>query len=206
VLPFSGRTKSFEYAFEIKNASLSSRPENWSPSTSAWDHPTFNAHLGYNPSEKWKFGVSASSGSFLLPRAARTIPSGYGFNDYRQLVFAQDVTFAWHHLQVWAECYESRFESPSRERRYARVLRGGQVQFAPQFFGAIRWNQQVFGTLTEATGEKTNWSHNLCRLDLAPTYRLNPHMQLKLQYSVQHEQSKAPYLVSTFSGQYTVRF
>ena len=202
-----GSYQLIEYAVEIKNASLSSRPDNWDPSTSAWDHPTFNAHLGYNPSEKWKFGVSASSGTYLVPRAKATIPQAYGFNDYRQRVLAQDITYAWHHLQVWAECYECRFENPrvGNIDTLAYYIEA-KYKFTPQLFGAIRWNQQVYGTVTEATGENTAWSHNLCRLDLAPTYRFTPNTQAKLQYSVQHAQSNAPYFVNTFSGQLTVRF
>jgi hypothetical protein len=46
------------------------------------------------------------------PEAERTLPRGRDVDDYRELLLGQDISFAWHHLQLWAECYETRFEVP----------------------------------------------------------------------------------------------
>ncbi|HEY1849083.1 MAG TPA: hypothetical protein VGG37_07745, partial [Opitutaceae bacterium] len=58
-----GREGEIEYAFEVKNTSLSSRPETWSPTATGWQNPTFSGRIGYEPNEMWAFGFSASTGT-----------------------------------------------------------------------------------------------------------------------------------------------
>src|SRR6266513_2225901 len=72
----SGRLGQFDYAAEMKNASLSSRPESWSVTETDFDHPTFNARLGFRRSQIWNFGLSASDGAYFRPEAERTLPRG----------------------------------------------------------------------------------------------------------------------------------
>src|SRR5438876_2757622 len=43
----SGRLGRFDYAAELKNASLSSRPESWSATEVDFEHPTFSARVGF---------------------------------------------------------------------------------------------------------------------------------------------------------------
>lgn len=102
----------FGYAAEIKNASLSSRPETWSVTETGLQHPTVSLRLGFRPNVKWHFGFSASEGPYLQPAAAPSLPAGRSVGDYRELVLGQDISFAWRHLQIWAECYEARFQEP----------------------------------------------------------------------------------------------
>src|SRR6266571_5121920 len=61
----SGQLGQFDYAAEIKNASLSSRPESWNLTEIGFDHPTFDARFGFRPSQIWNFGLSASDGTYL---------------------------------------------------------------------------------------------------------------------------------------------
>jgi hypothetical protein len=202
-----GRVGKFTYAAEVKNASLSSRPETWDDGGEQWDHPTVSGRLGYGPNEMWNFGVSASSGSFLRPRAGPTLAAGYGRGDYREVVFGQDLSFAWHHLQVWAEAFEARFEIPrvgdvATFAYYAEA----KYKFTPQFFGAVRWNQQTFSTLPDGAGGSVRWGRDLWRIDVAPGYRFTAHTQLKLQYSLQHEDHAARNLSQTVALQFTLRF
>ncbi len=107
-----GRLGQFDYAAEIKNSSLSSRPESWSATEIGFSDPTFNARLGFRPSQLWNFGLSASDGAYFRPEAKESLPRGRDIGDYRELVLGQDVSFALHHLQLWAEFYEARFEVP----------------------------------------------------------------------------------------------
>ena len=100
------------YALELKHASLSSRPDAWSHPRGAWAHPTVNGRLGWRPNPTWDFGLSASVGSYLRPFAGPTVAPGQGLGDYRQIVVGHDASFAWHHLQIWAEIYAARFEVP----------------------------------------------------------------------------------------------
>ena len=108
----SGRVGWFDYAAELKNASLSSRPESWNATEVDFEYPTFSARVGLRPNQMWNFGFSVSNGSYFRAEAQQTLPPGRDIGDYRELVVGQDASFAWHHLQVWAEVYEARFKVP----------------------------------------------------------------------------------------------
>ncbi len=196
----------FRYAFEAKLGSLSSRPEAWRHGREQRHHPTFSGHLAYRPNPAWQFGVSASGGSYLREFASRTVPAGYGRGDYRQLVLAGDAAYAWRHWQLWAEVYATRFEIPlvgnaDTLAYYAEA----KYKFTPQFFSAVRWNQQRFATIADRGG-RTPWGHDVWRIDLAPGYRFTPHTQLKLQYSLQRGDSGQRDTTRTLATQLTVRF
>src|SRR6516164_7072088 len=45
----SGQLGQFDYAVEMKNASLSSRPESWSITENGFDNPTFSSRIGFRP-------------------------------------------------------------------------------------------------------------------------------------------------------------
>jgi hypothetical protein len=136
------------------------------------------------------------------------LPGGRDIGDYRELVLGQDASFAWHHLQVWAEFYEARFEVPrvGDADTFAYYIEA-KYKFAPQFFGALRWNQQVFGQIDARRLGEMQWGHDLGRIDCAAGYRPTAHTQLKLEYSFQQQTSgsheKSNHLVA---AQFTVRF
>lgn len=202
----AGAAGKFRYAFEMKSAALSSRPDAWAAAEMRWDHPTFSTRVRYLPDERWELGWSASTGTYLRPMAEPLLAPSYGRGDYRQTVVGQDVAFAWHHLQVWAEIYAARFEVPliARADTWAYYVET-KYRFTPQFHGAVRWNQQVYGTIRER-GARVRWGRNLWRLDVAPAYRVNAHTQLKLQYSLQRGDSDTNEVTHLFAAQATVRF
>ena len=114
-LAVSGSLGRFDYAAEMKNAALASRPESWSVTQVGFEHPTFNGRAGFRPNEMWNLGFSASAGPYLLSEAAPSLPAGRGLGDYRELVLAQDLSFAWHHLQL-GRSLRSAFEVPSHRK------------------------------------------------------------------------------------------
>jgi hypothetical protein len=204
----AGRLGKFEYAAEVKNASLSSRPKSWDVSEVNFDYPTFTARLGYRPNQMWNLGFSASRGAYLLARAEDSLPPDRGIGDYHQQVLAQDISFEWHHLQIWAEVFETRFEVPTVG--HADTLAyyvEAKYKITPQLFGALRWNQQLFGTIPdEEQGGRTQWGNDLWRADAALGYRFTTATQVKLQYSLLHEDN-APHAVSSLlAAQFTLRF
>ena len=203
----SGRLGKFDYAAEMKNASLSSRPESWSLTEVGFDHPTFSGRLGFRPNEAWNFGISASDGAYFRTEAQNTLPRGRDIGDFRELVLGQDISFAWHHLQLWAEFYEARFQVPrvGDADTFAYYVEA-KYKFTPQLFGALRWNQQLFGDVPDGPGGQIHWGQDLGRIDTALGYRLTPHTQLKLQYSFQHETSGPELDNHILAGQFTVRF
>jgi hypothetical protein len=206
-ISISGRLGKFDYAAEMKNSALSSRPESWSVTEVGFDHPTFSGRLGFRPNEAWSFGVSASDGPYFRSEAQQTLPPGRSIGDYREFVLGQDISFAWHHLQIWAEFYEARFQVPrvGDADTFAYYVEA-KYKFAPQLFGALRWNQQLFGNVPDGAGSDVHWAQDLGRIDAALGYRFTPHTQLKIQYSFQHQttgQEEDNHLVA---AQFTIRF
>lgn len=203
-LSLSGRLGKFEYAAEIKNANLSSRPESWDATRVDFSSPTINARLGFRPDEAWNFGVSFSNGAYFLQETP--LPAGTSRGDYQETVIIQDASYAWHHFQFWAEFHEARFEIP----RFGDANTFGyfletKYKFTPQLFGALRWNQQYFDDLM-VDGRPVHWSADVWRLDAALTYRFTPHVQLKAQYNFGANESGRDGLGHLFAGQLTIRF
>ncbi len=194
------------YVFEGKLGSLSSRPEAWQRGREQLTHPTLSARVTFRPNQMWQLGLSASTGSYLREFAARGIPAGYGRGDYRQEVLAHDLAFAWHHWQVWAEAYASRFTIPRvGDADVFAYYTEVKYKFTPQLSGAVRWNQQLYGTIPDR-GSRTRWGQEVWRVDVAPGYRFSPHTQLKLQYGLQHGDSGRRDTTRTLATQFTVRF
>jgi hypothetical protein len=203
----AGRLGQFEYAGEIKNASLSSRPESWDANRIGFEHPTVTGRIGYRPSQMWNFGFSASEGAYFRPEAAASLPLGRGIGDYYQRVLGQDISFAWRHFQFWAEFYEARFEVPrvGDADTFVYYLEA-KYKFTPQWFGAARWNQQFFADVPNGFGGQMPWGHDLWRIDVSAGYRFTAHTQLKIQYSLEDEENGPRDFGHTFSAQFTLRF
>lgn len=203
----SGRVGKFDYAADMKNASVSSRPETWDPTVSGFSHPSFSGRIGYRPDEAWNLGFSSSVGPYLMPGASPLTP-GTGIGDYRSVLFGQDVSFAWHHWQVWAEVFETRFETPGVHNADTLAYYiEAKYKFTPQLFGAIRWNQEVFNKIPDATGVNYPWSEDIWRIDLAVTYRFTPNMQAKAQYSFMQSYDGYSSGYQSFAAlQFTIRF
>ena len=108
-----GTVEKFDYAFEFKNASISSRPAVWDATQLGWENPTISGRLGFRPNAAWNLGVSASGGAYLLPAAGAALPPGKHVGDFKQFTIGQDVGYAWHHWQIWGEVFLSRFEVPN---------------------------------------------------------------------------------------------
>ncbi|MCE9520206.1 MAG: hypothetical protein K8R87_11730 [Verrucomicrobia bacterium] len=204
----SGRLGQFEYAAEIKNTPPSARPESWDGTSIGFQHPTVSARVAWRPDPRWNLGVSASEGSYFRSEAAPMLPAGRNIGDYHQTLLGQDISFAWHHWQLWAELYESRFEVPNvgNVDTFAYYLEA-KYKFTPQLFGALRWNQQLFSNVDNGEGGSSAWGNDVWRLDAAVGCRPTAHTQLKLQYSVQHgnyaSRSEISHLIAT---QFTLRF
>jgi len=206
-ISISGRLGQFDYAGEMKNSSPSSRPESWSVTELGFENPSFNARLGFRPSQIWNFGLSASDGAYFRPEAERTLPRGRDIGDFREFVLGQDASFAWHHLQLWAEFYEARFQVPrvGDADTFAYYFEA-KYKITTQLFGAVRWNQQLFGTVSDGAGGNIRWRQNLGRVDIAAGYRFTSHTQLKLQYSFQHETTGPRLDNHLLAAQFTMRF
>ena len=202
----SGRLGHFEYAAEVKNTGPSSRPEVWPLRETGFDRPAYNARLGFRPDLRWSFGISASDSAFYLPHA-ENLPPGTDHHDYRQVLFGTDLGFAWHHLQVWAELFDCRFEVPRVGR--VRTLAGyveTKYRFGATMYGALRWNRQTFSSIPDGSGSQLPWGNDVWRVDAAAGFRLSAHMEWKLQASGQNAPTGTGHVQANYSTQLNVRF
>ena len=110
-------------------------------------------------------------------------------------------------MQVWAEFYEARFDVPrvGNADTFAYYVEA-KYGFTPQFFGSLRWNQQLFGSVADGSGGYVQWDNDVWRCDAAVGYRLTAHTQIKLQYSLQHQNSADGALGHLVAGQFSLRF
>jgi len=203
----AGKWGRLEYTSEMKAVGLSSRPARWDEGFSSVERPTVSARLGWRPDPNWNLGFSASTGEYLDRSEHPRIPVGLSRHDYRQIVLAHDLSYAWHHFQFWGEVYAARFVVP----RVADVdtmayYLEAKYRFTPQFSGAVRWNQQWFGDVTNQAGESLPAGRQTWRIDVAPTYRLTTQIQLKLQYSLRQDRPARERYTQSLSAQLTVRY
>lgn len=184
-----GTVEKLDYALEVKNAGLSSRPSVWDPFDLQWSYPTVTGRVGYRPNAAWNVGANASYGGYMLPQAKATLPAGTGLGDFTQLTVGPDVSFSYRHWQFWAEAMASSFEVPNvgAAETVAYYLEA-KYKFTPEFFGALRWNQQLYDEVTNAGGGEEHWDRDMWRAEVALGYRFTRHLQAKVQYSYSHQQ------------------
>lgn len=195
------------FAVELKDASLSSRPRRWDYDAFEFRHPTVAARVGFRPNAMWNFGLSASRGTYLQDDATPTLAPGRGLGDYRQEMLAQDLSFAWHHFQLWAEFFEARFTIPTvGNAEVFSYYVEAKYKFTPQWAGAVRWNEQLYGRISGPGLASMRWGANVRRLDVGPAYRLSAHAQLKFQYSLEHREGEPRAFGHLAALQLTVRF
>ena len=203
-----GSIQKFDYAFEIKNASISSRPAIWDATQLDWANPTLTARLGYRPDEAWNLGVSASGGAYLLPAAASSLPSGKSIGDYNQYSLGQDAAYSWHHWQFWEETIASRFQvAGAGNCDTIGYYIEAKYKITPHLFWAERWNQQFFNSIRTGSGnQRAPWDNNALRLDSAFGWRFNQHLQTKIQYSFNHQFGSLQQGEQLVAAQVTAKF
>ena len=135
------------------------------------------------------------------------MPAGTDIGDFHQTFLGQDISFAWRHLQIWAEVQETRFDVPrlGNADTLAYYIEA-KYKFAPQLFGAVRWGQQFFSKVPNGHGGEIRWSQDISRIETAVGYRFTPQMQLKLQYYLEHVKRGDRDVSHTFAAQWTLRF
>ena len=119
----------------------------------------------------------------------------------------QDIEFAWHYWQVWTEVFEVRYAIPKvGDVGSTTYITEVKYKFPPEFFGTIRWNQQLFTAVPNGTAGPVPWGREIWQIDVVPGYWFTAHTQLKLQYSLEHEHGADRDFDHIFAAQFTVRF
>jgi hypothetical protein len=202
-----GSLGEFDYAFDLKNAAISSHPYSWDPDRSFWRYPTVSGRLGFRPAPEWTHGVSFSLGPYLTSEASDGLPPGKSISDYDQYTVGYDVSYAWHKWQWWAEGFLSRFEVPNvGNADLAAYYVEAKYKITSALFAAVRWNQEMFGSVSDGMGGEQPWGNNMYRIDLAMGYRFTRHLQTKLQYSFGHRNGSLQQGEQLVAAQVTVKF
>ena len=181
-----GTAAIFDWAFEIKNNSLSSRPSEWD----LWDHGlygqglTYTGRFGVRPATDWNIGFSGSSGAYLLPNS-RGVPAGTAWYDYSQTMAGADVAWAHGHLEVWSEVNWSSWEVPGQVGTVALVsyFVESKWKFSPGWWLAGRWNQQLYDDITDSAGNQVAWDNDVWRIEACVGWQIDRTVTLKAQYS-----------------------
>lgn len=185
-LQFNGTIETFDYAFEIKNDALGSGTNQWD----LWDHGiygdalTYTGRLGWRPCTDWNLGVSASTGGYVVPG------SFANWEDYKQTVVGTDVSWAHGPFEVWGEAAWSQWDvragpfSQAGEVSLVTYFIESKWKFAPAWWLAGRWNQQLPGDKPNST---VQWDDNVWRIDGCVGWHVNRSITLKAQYSYTDE-------------------
>ncbi|HEX3731081.1 MAG TPA: hypothetical protein VHV47_14815 [Opitutaceae bacterium] len=204
----SGTLGQFDYAAELKNASLSSRPQDWSIVDRGFQHPTLSTRLAYRPDASWNFGLDASEGPYLLnDTPASEFPRGYGLGDYREIVYGVDAAWLWRNWETWAELYDARFQDPTvGNLDSVAYYVEARYKFTEKFFLSGRWNQERFNALPNGAAAPLYWAPDVWRIDVGPTLRFTAHTQLKLEYSFQREDTIIGQTNRIWAAEFTLRY
>ncbi|MGA1266216.1 MAG: hypothetical protein ACO32J_03430 [Phycisphaerales bacterium] len=179
-----GSWRQFDYALELKNASLSSRPSEWQFWDRGFAYPTLTGRVGWRPDAAWNLGVSGSGGSYVSQDPTVTGP--INFWDTTQTVVGADISWAHGSLEMWAEAAWSRYRVPNLGPADVwSYFVEARWKFAPQWWLAGRWNQQLYGSFDNVTppGGTVDWDNDLWRVDVCLGWKINRYLQFKAQYS-----------------------
>ena len=202
-----GSIDKFDYAFDLKNASISSHPYSWDLDEYYWRYPTVSGRLGFRPSAAWNHGVSFSLGPYLSPEVGNQLPAGKTIRDYNQYTLGYDVSYAWKKWQLWGEVFFTRFEVPNvGNADVAAYYIEGKYKITSGLFAAARWNQELYGKISDGWGGEEPWGNDMYRIDVALGYRFTRHLQSKLQYSFGHRAGNLQQGEQLVAAQVTVNF
>lgn len=192
----SGRSGDIDYALEMKNAALSSRPETWDAiQNDEFRTPaTVTGRLAWHPLPDWTLGTSFSHGPWMLTENAD------------QTNFGIDAAYAHGHWQVWGEGIHARFEVPGIGTVHTTsAFIESKYKVTPSLWVAARWNQSWNGDIPGLPSD-VSFDRNTWRADLALGFRLNRNAQIKLQYSIGDKSGADPEGDQLFAAQITLRF
>lgn len=181
----------FDFALEIKNSSLSSRPEEWDHTSHFLDQPTVTARLGWRPDVSLAFGLSGSHGGYLRPGAERGLQPGKDREDFTQSTIGLDAHWAWHHLMIHGEVLATRFDTPGGYLDTLGWYLEARQKLNARAWLALRFGQQ-FSSEISRPSRNLAWERDAWRMEAALGYRLSESALLKLEYGYTSESGDQP--------------
>ncbi len=197
----------WDFAAELKNVGLSSRPDTWGElGEDVWRTPAYATRLGWRPGAPWDLGVSFERSIYLRP-VPTALAAGYSRSDYTQTSVGHDVAYAWRHFQFWGEIIASRFEVPPLgEADSLSYALEAKYRFTPRWAGFARWSQQFFAPIDLPGGDEVRWGRDAWRIEAGAAMRFAAHAQIKFQAGLLHERPALDSLIPSAAAQLSLRF
>ena len=180
-----GSNGHWDYALDVKNADLSSRPDSWSPWEENGSHPSFTGRIGYRPDAAWAFGLSASHGTYLRRDAEPTLIAGEVRGDFDHTVLGADMRWSHHQFQVLGEVLASRSHTTvAGDLDGLAYYLEGRWKLNSTVFLAARWAQGWNDDFSPAGATAVGaCTREIWRATTAVGFRLTQNILMKTEYS-----------------------
>ena len=180
-----GSNRNWDYALEVKNADLSSRPDSWSPWEENGSHPAVTGRVGYRPDAAWAFGISASHGTYLRRDAEPTLRLGDERGDFDHTVLGADVRWSHHQFQVLGEVLASRSHTTvAGDLDALAYYLEGRWKLNSTVFLAARWAQEWNDDFSLAGPASVRpYTREIWRATAAAGFRITENILMKTEYS-----------------------
>lgn len=181
-----GSNGKWDYAVEVKNANIASRPDSWSPWEENFSLPTVTGRVGYRPNAAWAFGLSGSHGStYLRSDAESTLLPGESRSDFDSTILGLDLRWSHHQFQVYAEVMASRANTviAGNLDAFAYYLEG-RWKLNSRFFVAARWAQEWNDDFSPAGANAIRaYTREIWQATAAVGFKVTENILMKTEYS-----------------------
>lgn len=180
-----GSNGRWDYAVEVKNASVASRPDSWSPWEENASHPSVTGRVGFRPDAAWAFGISASHGTYLRRDAEPTLVAGEHRGDFDHTVIGADVRWSHHQFQVLGELLASRSHTTiAGDLDALAYYLEGRWKLNSTTFIAARWAQEWNDDFSPAGKSAVRaYTREIWRATAAVGFRITENILMKTEYS-----------------------
>ena len=178
-----GTTGKLDYAFEVKNTSSGSNPEEWEFGEGDFRDPFFAGRIGYRPDAAWAFGFSFSHGPFLDADAFDQLNPDFDRGDFDQTLASVDFRWAGGKWEVSGESFFSTYDRDGEDLQAFNYYLQSKYKVAPGVWVAARFGQTLTNDVATPSGGEAPWSPDIQRAELATGWRITPDLVLQAQYT-----------------------
>ena len=167
--------------------------------------------IGLAPHPSLRFGVSGSTGPYLIQSLNPNLPAGKHVNDYHQELMMADFELQTGHVELRAEGARNIWESPTvgdleATSGYAEL----KVSHASGVFAAGRADMIQFGDIQDSGGVNRSWDSDVERFEVGAGYRFDRSVIGKIVYQYTRVAAGGPrpddLRLSLVAAQLSVRF
>jgi hypothetical protein len=179
-----GSVQTLSYAVAITNAAPATQPYDWVFRAGDYRYPDVYLHASWAAAPSTTVGLSGARGPIDHDNAPG-VPPGRHAGDFPQSLAGVDLSYAVGALEVWAEAYWTRFESPLVPTLglwtwYVEA----KYTVAPGLFGAVRFAEMLFGDAKDPSGALHQWDRDLLRIEVGGGYFLTRNLFVKATVQV----------------------